>query len=48
MGQLGGIYLIVLKRILKIAVKYLLKDLKTLEQEHRHGQIISIIILQSI
>ena len=30
------------------AVRYLLKDLKTLQQEHRHGQIISITILQSI
>ena len=54
MGQLGSIYSVVLKRILKIvcasqiAMKHLLKDLKTLQQEHRHGQIISIIILQSI
>ena len=43
-----------LKKNLKIvcvslcAVKYLLKDLKTLPQEHRPGQILSVIILQSI
>ena len=41
MGQLGGICPVVLKIIIKIvfaskiAVKYLLKDLKTLQQEHQ-------------